>query len=66
LLPTLDALTIDILNNSEVSDMVMNRRTQAFLNDLSDWHQARIEIQNMNAYGVDREGLSLLVSVYRH
>lgn len=57
---------VEIINNPEVSDAVMNRRTQAFLNDLGDWHQAEMEIRNMNVDAADQPGLILLISVYCH
>jgi hypothetical protein len=58
--------TACIPGNHDVSDAVMNRRTQAFLSDLSDWRQAEMEVQNLKAYGVDKVGASLLISVYQH
>lgn len=64
--PTFEALMVEIINNPEVSDAVMNRRTQAFLNDLGDWHQAEMEIRNMNVDAADQPGLILLISVYCH
>ena len=61
-----EALMVDIINNPEVSEAVLTRRTQAFLDDLADWRLAALEIQNLDARGADREGASLLLSVYRH
>lgn len=56
----------DIVNNPAVSECVLRRRTQAFLNDLSDWHLAMAEIQNLDVNAADQTGLALLIAVYRH
>lgn len=66
LAPSLNALMVEIVSNPDVSEAVLFRRTQAFLNDLSDWHQAEMEIQNLCVGVADRLGLNLLASVYRH
>jgi hypothetical protein len=66
LTPSLEALMVDIIENPAVSEATLTRRTQAFLDDLADWRQAALEIQNLNARGADDEGASLLLSVYRH
>ena len=66
LTPSFEALMVEIVSNPEVTEAVLTRRTQAFLDDLADWHQAAREIKNLNAYGPDREGASLLLAVYRH
>ena len=66
LTPSFNALMVDIINNPEVSEAVLSRRTQAFLDDLADWHQAAMELEKLNAHGLDRKGASLLLSVYRH
>ena len=60
LTPSFEALMVEIVTNPDVREAVLTRRTQAFLDDLVDWHPAAMEVQNLNTHGPDREGASLL------